>query len=107
MTFWFAFRFQGDYSVCLNNVYSHMTSKLVYVYILTFKSEDLVTKFQKDKELNETAHMAKVGRAGPDVLTALTSRLTFALTGDIRQDQLQPDRSVHAPGYGPLPANAG
>lgn len=37
-----------------------MNSKLVSIYILSFHSDALMKKFEHDKELNETAHLAKV-----------------------------------------------
>ena len=47
--------------MCFDNTYSHST-KLVSIYILSFHSDALMKKFENDKELNETAHMAKVSR---------------------------------------------
>lgn len=59
----------GDYAICLDNQYSHMTSKLVYLYILTFKQEDVMKKFQHDRDLNETSHVA----------TEITSKIIYNL----------------------------
>ena len=52
--------FQGDYEIYIDNSYSHFSSKVVSVYILTFHSNALMEKYQKEQELNETTHIAKV-----------------------------------------------
>ena len=50
---------EGDFEICFDNSYSHLNSKLVSIYILSFHSDALMKKFENDKELNETAHLAK------------------------------------------------
>jgi len=51
---------QGDYEIYIDNSYSHLSSKVVSVYLLTFHSNSLMEKYQKEKELNETNHLAMV-----------------------------------------------
>ena len=51
---------QGDYEIYIDNSYSHLTSKIVSLYLLTFHSDALMEKYQKERELNETSHVAMV-----------------------------------------------
>lgn len=50
----------GDYEICFDNTYSHLTNKLVSIYILTFHQDTLMERFKQEKELNETAHKSRV-----------------------------------------------
>ena len=38
---------QGDYEIYIDNSYSHLTSKTVSVYLLTFNQHSLMEKYQK------------------------------------------------------------
>lgn len=51
---------KGDFEICFDNSYSHLTNKLVSIYILTFHQDVLMERFKNDKELNETAHKSRV-----------------------------------------------
>lgn len=48
---------RGDYAICLDNTYSHLTSKLVSLYILTFQSQLMQAKMIEDRIINAT-HVA-------------------------------------------------
>lgn len=50
----------GDYAICLDNTYSHMTSKLVSLFILTFQSNLMQKKMVEDQMLNETHNAVMV-----------------------------------------------
>jgi hypothetical protein len=45
---------KGVYELCFDNSYSHINSKLVSIYILSFHSDALMKKYEHEKELNET-----------------------------------------------------
>jgi len=51
---------RGDYAICIDNSYSHLTSKLVSIYILTFQSNIMQKKVVEDQMLNETHNAVKV-----------------------------------------------
>ena len=50
----------GDFEICFDNSYSHLTGKLVSIYILTFHQNTLMERFQHEKELNETTNKSRV-----------------------------------------------
>ena len=52
--------FKGHYEICFDNQHSQIGWKLVSIYILTFHQEQVLERFNKDKEMNETAHIVQV-----------------------------------------------
>lgn len=50
---------RGDYSICFDNTYSHLTSKLVSIYILTFQTNLMQKKIVEDQIYNETHNAVK------------------------------------------------
>lgn len=84
--FSFFFKARGDYAVCLDNTYSHMTSKLISLFILTFQSNLMQKKIVEDQMLNETHSAVRVSDQG----------LKFLAVGLARSYRLGKG-STHAP----------
>jgi len=47
--------YTGDYQICIENSYSHLMEKIVYIYILTFHPNELKQKFENEKNFNESS----------------------------------------------------